>query len=757
MSSGRPPFRADSAVAVLRRVCDDVPRAIHEINPEIPEWFEQIVNCLLAKNPEERFQSATEVADLLSQHLAHLQQPTIVPRPAPLVTAAATNELAGDPPARPTRSNGIWTVVVVIALSVLALWRLGPHIPLLVRHRTNIRFETTNVDARIILLPEGNSTAISAGPGDLELAPGIYTLDIAPGNPQRELETASMTIQFPGGMQRRPGMAVPLRKLHLGSGDLVTVSASFRHRLEASAVKNRWGEVIDPLSDCKFTEVDDTTLSIQVPGSYHELIPSADPADLAGPRILQNWRGPFGMSVVVDAFEPVVGGTAAKGERSEAGAGLVLWENPRHFLRFFRSSLARDDLHGACVNVQWYRDGARVGEHSTQIADTSTRLRIERRGSKLTLLFSERGGGWRSFEEIEDFGLSESIQLGVGAVNTTTTPRDFRLEWFQVREDLADLPLPPEDPSPRRASAPFSAASAARFQESWGEHLNVPVEFQNSIGMAFRLIPPGDFDMGSEPEEATRARRAAKLAGFDNAWIDFTENSAQPQHRVRLTEPYYLGVHEVTVEQFRRFADESGYVTTQERLAAEDTTKDIATWRRYRNEQPVFFLSWNDAREFCLWLSAREQRNYRLPTEAQWEFACRAGTTTTWSIGNDPSRLAESAWYGRDRKTGPDDTGKRLPNPFGLHDMHGNVPEWCVDWHMVDFYQRAPKNDPVELDQGIAQGRVIRGGAYSDLPELIRSAARSYQAPARGDFTTGFRVAIVGDLKPPANPDGRAP
>jgi len=109
--------------------------------------------------------------------------------------------------------------------------------------------------------------------------------------------------------------------------------------------------------------------------------------------------------------------------------------------------------------------------------------------------------------------------------------------------------------------------------------------------------------------------------------------------------------------------------------------------------------------------------------------------------------LAEYAWFGKDKKTGPDDVGKRKPNPFGIHDMHGNVPEWCVDWHMQDYYQRSPKENPIELDQGIAQGRVLRGGSYSDLPEIVRSAARSYHTPHRGDFTNGFRVAIIGPFK----------
>jgi len=745
MCTGRPPFRADTAVAVLRRVCDDVPRPIREINPDIPDWLEQIVNRLLEKNPANRFQSASEVSELLSQHLAHLQQPTLVPRPAPLPAPIEPVTLEGTP--RSPLWPRLWTVAFVLLLCAVALWRLGPHADLMVRQRARLSFDTHETDARVVLKPEGNSTAISTGPGELEIVPGTFSFDISPGHSHRELETMSLRIQFASGQEIRTNVPLPIKGLKINEGDLVVVAASFRNRSVNPANQSRWGDKLDPLQDCEFTEVDDTTLAIHIPGSYHELIPSLDRTDLSAPRVLQNWRGQFSVSVAVESFESVEGAQPAKGEMRYAGAGLLLWQNDRHFLRFFRASRSNEGLNGAYVNVQWFRDGERVGEHSTSIDDTATRLRIERRGKTLVLLYSERGGVWKPFEEIEEFGLSDEIKVGMAAVNTTTSPRDFRLEWYDLREDMADRPLPPVDSSPRRASAPFSTESAKKFQEEWAEHLSIPVEMQNSLGMTLRLIPPGDFTMGSDPEESAAARRAAKLAGFDNRWIDFTESSCQPEHRVKLTEAYYLGVHEVTVGQFKKFTEESGYVTTLERVAAEDKSKQISTWKNYRNEQPVFFLSWDDAREFCLWLSAREQRNYRLPTEAQWEFACRAGTTSQWSSGSDPVSLVDYAWFGKDKKTGPDDVGKRKPNPFGIHDMHGNVPEWCVDWHMVDYYQRSPKENPIELDQGIAQGRVLRGGSYSDLPEIVRSAARSYQTPTRGDFTNGFRVAVIGPFK----------
>ena len=746
MSTGRPPFRADSAVVVLRRVCDDVPRPIHEINPEIPEWLEQIVNCLLAKNPADRIQTAAEVAELLSGHLAHLQQPTVVPRPAPLVTAPVL-EPAVEPAPRSWWTPSLWTTVIVLALVAVFLWRIAPHLMLQVRHMAQVHFDTTEAASRIVLFPAGNMAAISAGPGDLEIVPGTFNVDLASGNSYREVESFTVRITSASGQEFRTNVPLPVQGLEIHSGDRVTVTASFRSRLENSAVRNRWGEVFDPLGDCELTEADQDTLAIRVPGSLHELVPSPEKEDLGAPRVFENRRGDFSVAVTVRPFDPVAEGTAIRGEWSNAGAGLVLWENNRHFVRLFRSSFAGENRHGTYVHSYWFRDGQKVGEHLTGIEDTATRLRIERRGKSLVLLYSDKADGWKILDQIDDLGLGHEIKVGMAAVNNTTSSRDFRLQWYDLRDDLADRPVPVDSQAPEKASAPFDSAHAAKFQEEWAKHLGVPLEFQNSIGMTFRLIPPGDFSMGSPAEESQKAKRAAKLAGFDNLWIDFTEGSSQPQHRVRLTEAYYLGTQEVTVAQFRKFADESGYKTTQERAATDDRTKEGATWRKYRDEQPVFFVSWEDAREFCLWLSAREQRNYRLPSEAQWEFACRAGTTTAWSTGDDPAKLTEQAWFGKDRKTGPDDVGKRLPNPFGLHDMHGNIPEWCVDWHMIDYYQRSPKDDPIELDQSIAQGRVVRGGGYADLPELVRSSARSYQVPNRADFATGFRVAIVGPHK----------
>jgi formylglycine-generating enzyme required for sulfatase activity len=241
---------------------------------------------------------------------------------------------------------------------------------------------------------------------------------------------------------------------------------------------------------------------------------------------------------------------------------------------------------------------------------------------------------------------------------------------------------------------------------------------------------------------------------------------------VRITKPFYLGVHEVTVGQFRQFIKDTGYKTDAEKgtmvkgaIGWNPDTKmfelnEKYSWQKAGFEQtddhPVVNVSWNDAVEFCKWLSGKEGKTYRLPTEAEWEYACRAGTGTRYYHGDDPEGLAavgnvadatakaqfpewEATIAARDGYVFTAPVGKFKPNAWGLYDMHGNVWEWCADWHAEQYYKTSPPEDPKGPDSGLF--RVLRGGSWDFGPVSSRAANRFPYVPAYRDNFSGFRLA----------------
>ncbi|MGO9272860.1 MAG: formylglycine-generating enzyme family protein [Terriglobia bacterium] len=276
--------------------------------------------------------------------------------------------------------------------------------------------------------------------------------------------------------------------------------------------------------------------------------------------------------------------------------------------------------------------------------------------------------------------------------------------------------------------------------------------FTNSIGMKLVRIEPGKFMMGSPDSDKD------------------AEAEEKPPHRVRITRAFCLGVHMVTRGQFRRFVDETGYQTDAEKdgkggYGWNETANKFEqapryTWREAGFEQndlhPVVNVSWNDAVAFAEWLGKKEGKTYRLPTEAEWEYACRAGTTTRYFCGDDAEGLAEVGniadatarekypdWKNtiaaRDGFVYTSPVGRYRPNAWGLHDMHGNVWEWCWDWYGKDFYKGSRVDDPAGPLE--AADRVIRGGGWRLNPRYCRSASRNGFAPDGRVSDLGFRLA----------------
>ena len=209
--------------------------------------------------------------------------------------------------------------------------------------------------------------------------------------------------------------------------------------------------------------------------------------------------------------------------------------------------------------------------------------------------------------------------------------------------------------------------------------------------MRLVLIKPGTFTMGSPDDEKDR---------FGNEG---------PQHEVEISKAFYMGACPVTVGQFRAFVkDDDDYQTEAEGAG------DVRTWRYPgfgpEDDDPVVEVTWNDAVKFCKWLSWKEKQTYELPTEAQWEYACRAGTKTAYFFGDDDSDLDAYAWYGGNSGNRTHPVGKKKPNGWGLYDMSGNVWQWCADSYDGKYYNNSPNKDPRNmLNTGT---RVVRGGSW---------------------------------------------
>ena len=297
---------------------------------------------------------------------------------------------------------------------------------------------------------------------------------------------------------------------------------------------------------------------------------------------------------------------------------------------------------------------------------------------------------------------------------------------------------------------------------------NVPADDSvNAIGIPLVLIPPGEFLMGGT-ETATALVSAYPNSGKTPDYFA----DEYPRHRVRITRAFWLGKFEVTVEQFRRFTAETGYQTEAERDGSGGWGCNLSTGRctgrqvQYTwhnpgypvlDAQPVVNVSYNDALAFCQWLSEKEGKRYRLPSEAEWEYANRAGTQTRYANADDPAQLPRFAraidlsrhpefGHVQDIVIKPDDptafpapVGRLAPNAFGLHDMHGNVWEWVADWYGATYYAESPVDDP----QGPPSGdlRVRRGGGWNSFPIWLRSSFRNWNSPGSRCVNLGFRVA----------------
>jgi formylglycine-generating enzyme required for sulfatase activity len=247
----------------------------------------------------------------------------------------------------------------------------------------------------------------------------------------------------------------------------------------------------------------------------------------------------------------------------------------------------------------------------------------------------------------------------------------------------------------------------------------------NSVGMTLVYVPAGEFLMGNRSSVETMARQyGAQPEYFANEF---------PRHRVILRSGFWMGESEVTQGQYKTVMEAEPWL--------EKPYVEQAGWN------PAVFVSWEDAILFCRRLSAREGRTYGLPTEAQWEYACRAGTDTEYSFGAAESTAEDYAWF-KGNTVGIGEpcahpVALLKPNAFGLYDLHGNVWEWCRDYYDGEYYGKSgsPAVDPENIQP--MPNRVLRGGCWYYEPQYGRSSYRSSGPASRRNARIGFRVILL--------------
>ena len=263
--------------------------------------------------------------------------------------------------------------------------------------------------------------------------------------------------------------------------------------------------------------------------------------------------------------------------------------------------------------------------------------------------------------------------------------------------------------APLPAIAPFGDKQAKAYQKAWADYLGTPVQITNAIGMKLNLIPPGEFTMGSPKSQPLR------LVG-------------ETQKRVKISEPFYLGVLEVTQGQY-------------DEVMESDLRKRKGSVKPKAANMPVVNLQ-SDPVEFFRKLSPGRGIKCRLPTEAEWEYACRAGTKTAWCFGDDESKLSKYAWFAGNSGYVIHEGGQKLPNAWGLYDMHGNV---------CELVENQKSQDDTPGGGGLSFLVVnlfgSRGGAFYSQPVSVRAANRKDFQPRGANYSgSGFRVVRTCDV-----------
>lgn len=274
-----------------------------------------------------------------------------------------------------------------------------------------------------------------------------------------------------------------------------------------------------------------------------------------------------------------------------------------------------------------------------------------------------------------------------------------------------------QDDGQRSSDLVLPVPDAVANTESEMKAYSEPLE-HTDLSVSMVPIPGGKFIMGSPETETDR-------------------NEDEGSTREVKISPFWMGKYEVTWDQYDAWREDIDQLRRKlmsikagpRDLAVDGVSKPTEEYTDMsfgmgKGDYPAICMTQHAARVFCQWLSAKTGRYYRLPTEAEWEYACRAGTSTAYSFGNDPGQLDQHAWFFDNSDDSYQPVGKKKPNAWGLYDMHGNVSEWVLDQYASDYYGQGGNTvDPLNVPNKLYP-RVVRGGGWDDDPEMLRSAVR---------------------------------
>jgi formylglycine-generating enzyme required for sulfatase activity/serine/threonine protein kinase len=859
MASGRAPFRATGTLAVLKRVAEDTPRPIREIIPETPQWLCDIIAKLHAKNPEERFQSAREVADVLADCEAQLK------------ANAKLKDFSRIPKEKPgVRRSRRRRTLVAVGLLVLAAgltfgglfahsrgWENSYHY---LANESLVHVSVSDPVEEIVISKDGQALErIGGGLAIRTLSPGQYqfqvvtrsgfaptslvaevsgygpggTMSSLPDNGQfslilnrgtevhvsvRSAETLKPSsadrgfvslfnskdlagwqthlapegswavengvlvgrgghhylftrrddyenfqlrvearinaggnsgvffrcqpapeaqqgyeAEIDGTGEERPTGSLwryPIRPWLLKAAPTPAVPAGEWFRLEVSAVGNRITIQVNGIVTADVT--DDTHarghLALQVfqdrmrvefrKIEIKELPPTPAPADgefipIFNGKDLAAWQQPYGGEWKV--ADGVLRGAAKSGE-------YAVLPTLREYANFELRAELRLTGSGnggiLCRSENGYQVEVHP-EYTGSIARSKPFAWLERKKHSLV-----EPGAWFQLDVVAD-GPRLTSKVN-GKVVASVTDRGLARGYIGIEVDGRDTGAAVVECRKLEVKELPPSPSAAPLK--YGDP-----EYTNSLGMKFKLIPAGKFMMGSSQKEIDRCLKQFGDDTFEKKMLP----TEAPEHPVEITRPFYLGATEITVGQFRQFVDEQGYQVGDGR------------WRNpgfdQTDQHPVVFVSWNNAVDFCKWLSKKEGKEYRLPTEAEWEYSCRAGKAgSRYGFGDDNAELENYAWYFKNSGGGTHPVGQKKPNAWGLYDMHGNAGELCQDNFDPDYYKNSPVKDP---PGGAGDARPGRGGSWTFGAAWCRTAFRGFVKPGEHHPAGGFRVLLV---SPPA-------